>query len=80
MLIARRDKTVNICEMKYSGYEYEITPKYSRELRERTATFRNVTKTRHALHLTLITPWGVKRNAQSGIVDQNITIEELFRY
>lgn len=69
----------NICEMKYSSFEYEITPKYNRELRERVSTFRNVTKTRNDLHLTMITPWGVKMNANSGVVTQNVMLEHLFR-
>jgi hypothetical protein len=64
--------------MKYSSYEYEITAKYNEELRQRLATFRSVTKTRYALHTTLITPWGVKRNAHSGIADQVVTLEQLF--
>ena len=79
MLICRRDRVINICEMKYSSFEYEITPKYNRELRERVSTFRNVTKTRNALHLTMITPWGVKMNANSGVVTQNVMLEHLFR-
>jgi hypothetical protein len=79
MLIARRDRTVNLCEMKYSSYEYEITPKYSNELRERVSIFRNVTKTRYAIHTTLITPWGLKRNAASYVADQTITLENLFQ-
>jgi hypothetical protein len=79
MLISRRDKTINLCEMKYSVYEYEITAKYAKELRERSAIFRSVTKTRDAIHTTLITPWGVKRNANSAIADQTITLENLFQ-
>lgn len=79
MLISRRDRVINICEMKYSSFEYEITLKYNRELRERVSTFRNVTKTRNALHLTMITPWGVKMNANSGVVTQNVTLDHLFR-
>jgi AAA+ ATPase superfamily predicted ATPase len=79
MLIARRDRTLNLCEMKYSAYEYEITPKYNRELRERREIFRSVTKTRFAIHTTFITPWGLKRNANSYIADQSITIDNLFQ-
>lgn len=78
MLIARRDKTVNLCEMKYSAYEYEITSKCNKELRARKEVFRSVTKTRHSINTTLITPWGVKRNANSSIADQSITLEHLF--
>lgn len=78
MLIARRDKVVNLCEMKYSTYEYAITPKYNMELRQRIATFRSVTRTHHSLQLTMVTPWGVKHNANSSIVNQSLTLEHLF--
>jgi AAA+ ATPase superfamily predicted ATPase len=78
MLIARRDKTINLCEIKYSDYEYEITAKYDNQLRERIATFRSVTKTRNAIHTTIITPWGLKRNAHTGSADQVINLTDLF--
>ncbi len=78
MLIARRDKAINLCEIKYSDYEYEITAKYDNQLRERVATFRSVTKTRNAIHTTIITPWGLKRNAHTGSADQVINLTDLF--
>ena len=80
MHIARRDKVINLCEMKYSTYDYEITPKYSRELRERCATFKSVTKTRHSLHTTLITPCGLKQNANTAVISQTIVLDNLFDY
>lgn len=80
MLITRRDKVINLCEMKYSAYEYEITPKYNRELRERCAIFKSVTNTRYALHMTMITPWGLKLNANTGIIHQTIVLDNLFGY
>ncbi len=79
MLIARRDKTINLCEMKYSTGEYEITAKYNKELREKVSTFRHVTKTHDSIHTTLVTPWGLKLNANSGIVSQTVTLEHLFQ-
>ncbi|MBO7567753.1 MAG: ATP-binding protein [Bacteroidales bacterium] len=78
MLLVRRDKVINLCEMKYSAYEYEITSKYSRELRERCSIFKSVTKTNYALHITFVTPWGVKLNANGGISNSCITNSDLF--
>ena len=78
LVIARRDEVINLCEMKYSAYDYEITPKYSKELRERCSTFRSVTKTRYALHTTLVTPWGLRLNANAGVIDQTVNFEHLF--
>lgn len=80
MLITRRDKVINLCEMKYSSFEYEITPRYNRELRARCSIFRSVTKTRYALHTTMITPWGLKQNANIGVIDQTIVLNQLFNY
>ena len=80
MLITRRDKVINLCEMKYSSYEYEITPKYNRELRERCSIFSRITKPRYAMHTTLITPWGLKNNANTGVIDQTIILDNLFGY
>ena len=77
LLIVRRDKTINLCEMKYADGEYEISSKYNKELRERRGTFRNVTGTRYALHLTLVSPHGVKRNANGFIADQTVTLKHL---
>lgn len=78
MLICRRDNVINLCEMKYSIYDFEITSKYNKELRERLSIFRSVTKTRCALHTTLITPWGLKLNANAGIIEQTVNLEHLF--
>lgn len=80
MVIARRDKVINLCEIKYAACQYEIKPKYSQELRERCETFRSTTNTRHALHITFITPYGLRLNANSGNVNQTITLEQLFGY
>ena len=78
LLIVRRDKTINLCEMKYAALPFEITGKYSKELRERREIFRSVTGTSYALHLTMVSPHGIKRNANAYVADQVITIQDLF--
>lgn len=80
MLISRRDKVINLCEMKYSASKYEITSKYATELRERCSIFRSVTNTKNAIHLTLISPCGLKQNAHSSVADQVVTLEQLFAF
>lgn len=78
MLISRRDNVINICEMKYSRTDYEVTSKVYREIQTRRSTFASVSKTRNSLHITLVTPWALKRNAHSDIVNQTITMDHLF--
>ena len=79
LLIDRRDKVTNICEMKYAHDDFEVTSKLEKELRNRKSTFASVTKTKNSLQLTLVTPWGLKINANSGIFNQCITMDDLFR-
>ena len=57
-----------------------VAVKYSRELRERCATFKSVTKTRRSLHTTLITPCGLKQNANTAVISQTIVLDNLFDY
>jgi len=78
LLIDRRDQTINLCEMKFSLGEFEITKQYDERLRERTEIFRSSTKTRKSLHLTFVTTYGVKKNIYSGNVQSEVTLDDLF--
>lgn len=64
--------------MKFSIGEYEITKDYENSLANKIETFRQQTNTRSALHLTMVTTNGVKSGIHSGIVDSQVTIEDLF--
>lgn len=79
MLIDRKDQVINICEMKYSADEYAITEEYEKKLRQRANLFRYVTKTKKALQHTFITTYGVRQNLYSGIVQSEVTMNDLFR-
>ena len=75
---ARRDRVVNVCEMKFSQNEYTIDKDYEMQLRNKLGVFREVTRTHDALHITMITTYGVKSNSHSGIVQSQVTIDDLF--
>ena len=78
LLILRKDQVINICEMKYSTSEFTITEEYERKLREKISDFLTVTKTKYAIHLTMITVYGLKQNLYSGGVHSVITVDDLF--
>lgn len=78
MLIDRRDRVINLCEMKFSVNEFVIDKDYDAILRNRMATFKQETKTSKALHITMITTYGVKRNAYSNIVQSQVLLDDLF--
>jgi len=78
LLIDRRDRIINICEMKYSINEFVIDKDYDAKLRDKIETFRTETKTRKALQLTMVTTYGVKHNMYSNKIQSQITLDELF--
>lgn len=79
LIIDRRDETINLCEMKYSLNEYDITPSYLKKVIDRMEDFRAATKTRKALHLTFVTINGLKHNAQWGMIQNEVTVDQLFK-
>lgn len=79
LLIDRADEVINICEIKYASDQYALTADYEERLRERATLFRKVTKTKKAIHHTFITTYGVVRNIHSGIVQSEVTMDDLFK-
>lgn len=78
LVIDRRDETVNLCEAKFSTDAYAITEDYAERLKSRKETFRAATGTCKSLHTTMITTYGLKRNKYSQVVQQDITMDDLF--
>ena len=64
--------------MKFSNDEYEINIDDEEDLRHKISAFQKHTKTRKALHLTMVTTFGVKRNTYSDIAQSQVTLEQLF--
>ena len=79
LLIDRNDGVINLCEMKFASAEYEIKDDEERRARVRKELFKNATGTRKAIHLTYVTTYGLKRNKHSGVVQSEVTLDDLFR-
>lgn len=78
LLIDRNDQVINVCEMKYSLSEFSIDAEYERNLRNKKLAFIDSTNTRKAVHLTMVTTYGVRQNSHSGIIQSEVTLEDLF--
>lgn len=78
LLIERADRTINICEIKFSAEPYVITKEYENRLLTRNAIFKAETKTTKALNITFITVNGILHNIHSAIIQNEITAEDLF--
>ena len=79
LLIDRNDGVINLCEMKYSIYPFTIDKKYSETLRNKIGSFKQETKTRKSIFLTMITTFGIKQNEYAGMVQNQLTMSDLFQ-
>jgi len=79
LLIDRQDMCINVCEMKFSVNKFEITKEYAQELLRKLAVFRDQTRTRKSLFMTMVTTQGVKNSRNyPGLVQNEITMDTLF--
>lgn len=79
MVIDRRDRVINICEIKFSENTFAINKSYVTNLRNKLSTFRQETGTKKALFLTFITTFGLARNQYAGLVQNELTMDDLFK-
>ena len=78
LVIDRSDHYVHLCEMKFSSSPFTISKEYEMRLRNRIGIFREQTKTKKTLFTTFVTTYGIKPSVNSGIVNQEITLDDLF--
>ena len=78
LLIDRGDNVVTVCEMKYSKDIFVIDASYAKALESKLSVFRTVSGTRKALHLALITTFGVSHNKYRNLVQNDLTMDCLF--
>ncbi|MGI4729954.1 MAG: AAA family ATPase [Janthinobacterium lividum] len=80
LLIDRQDKCINVCELKFSINDFEISKSYSLELEKKLKVFREQTGTRKTLFLTMVTTYGVKNSTSyASLVQSEITMNALFK-
>lgn len=80
LLIDRRDRCINICEMKFSENVFEINKAYAGELDNKIKTFRSATKTNKTIFLTMISTFGIKENMyRNSMVSNSIEMDSLFQ-
>ena len=78
LIIERADNVTNLCEIKYSKGPYTIDVQEENKLRNRISDFETETGINTAIHLTLITTFGLKSNAHSSEITNVILLDDLF--
>ena len=78
LLISRGDNVINVCEMKFANSPFTIDKTYADSLQNKIESFRNATSTRCSLHLTMLTTFGVSHNEYWNMVQNEVTMDDLF--
>jgi len=78
MLFKRSDNVIDLFEMKYCKDEFSINADYLSKLQTKASVFRSVTKTRCAVHIIMVTTFGVKHNEYSNGIQGSLTLDSLF--
>lgn len=79
LVLNRADRVINLCEMKFSAEPFEIDKSCYSNLQHKLTAFADETGTHYPLHLTMVSPEGVKHNKYSGMVQSVINAEDLFK-
>ncbi|MDR2486609.1 MAG: ATP-binding protein [Clostridiales Family XIII bacterium] len=78
LVLDRNDGIINLCEMKFAEGQFSIDRKYDLALRDKREAFQQKTKTKKALHLTMVTTYGVAQNKYSQVFQSEVQMEDLF--
>ena len=78
MIIDRADRCVNLCEMKFCRGKYIMTKSEREKIEHRVDSFINYTGTKNSIRVTLITCDGMQKNANCNIVQNQVTLKDMF--
>lgn len=78
LIIDRDDRVVNLCEMKFSRSEFQISSEYARKIETRVEQILTLKKGVGAIQPVLITTYGLKQGASSKVFSKVLTMDDLF--
>ena len=79
LIIDRADQCINLIEIKFCQDLFTIDKSYAENLKYKRNCFERVTNTRKSTFITLITPYGVRKNSYyQTCIDNDLTINDLF--
>lgn len=79
LLFDRPDGVVNLCELKYAAEDFVLTKSYAKELVTKAEIFKQRSKTKKDVVITLVTTHGLKPGLWNDeVVDSVVTAQDLF--
>lgn len=80
LLIDRDDGIINICEMKHYNALFSISKKYAHELKQKIFIFKEETKTKKNVMLTMVSTYGcIKNKYYLELIQNDLQLEDLFK-
>jgi len=79
LLIVRRDRVINMCEMKYSGQEYTLTKSTHEDIQKKIHDLQMQTGTKYVIHPVLVTTYGLLENSWSEVFQNVVNLDDLFK-
>ena len=79
LVLDRNDRIVNLCEMKYSVGPLHVDAALEGEILRKRSLFQVATRTRKAVHSTLVTTYDPPQTRHSGVFQSVVTMDDLFR-
>ncbi|MEM6802652.1 MAG: hypothetical protein AAF696_14685 [Bacteroidota bacterium] len=79
LIFDRKDRVINLCEIKFSESRYTITKSYAENLQNKLEVFKEETGSRKTLFLTMITTFGINPNKYSlRYIKESLEMSALF--
>ncbi len=79
MIIDRQDNVINLCEIKFYSEDFAVDASYEKVIRHRQNLITDIVPKKKVVRNTLITTYGLKHNAYSGIFSNVVVMDALFR-
>ncbi len=80
MVMQRADGFTDIFEMKYSSDVFTIDKNYAKDLQNKQNAYKKLSKDKRTLHLVMVTTNGVAHNNYYNMIQNEITLDDLFAY
>lgn len=79
LIIDRNDQIVNLCEIKFYNKPFSINKNYKENLLHKYDSLQQVVDASKSIHLTLISSYGLKKNKYSSMIQEEVTLNDLFK-
>jgi len=79
LIINRNDNIIDLCEVKFSKSKFTIDKEYDEKLREKLVSFMTENNPPKAVHLLMLTTYGVTKNKYYGTIQKEVVLSDLFK-